>query len=74
MMNKRCRETAVRGGLTLLALTALAVLAGIVFYLFKEGLPVFKFIPCVLLSGRIGIPWGMRPILKSAPSSRGRSR
>ena len=42
MMNKRCRETAVRGGLTLLALTALAVLAGIVFYLFKEGLPVFK--------------------------------
>ena len=62
MMNKRCRETAVRGGLTLLALTALAVLAGIVFYLFKEGLPVFKFIgPLRFIFGTDWYPVGDAP-------------
>ena len=35
------REKAVEGGLAALALLSLAVLAGIVFYLFREGLPVF---------------------------------
>ena len=61
-MNKRCRETAVRGGLTLLALTALAVLAGIVFYLFKEGLPVFKFIgPLRFIFGTDWYPVGDAP-------------
>ena len=62
MMNKRCLETAVRGGLTLLALTALAVLAGIVFYLFKEGLPVFKFIgPLHFIFGTDWYPAGDAP-------------
>ena len=35
------REKAVESGLAALALLSLAVLAGIVFYLFREGLPVF---------------------------------
>lgn len=36
------REKAVKSGLCLLALTSLAVLAGIVFYLFREGLPILS--------------------------------
>lgn len=36
------REKAVKTGLCLLALTSLAVLAGIVFYLFREGLPILS--------------------------------
>ena len=35
------REKAVEASLKVLAFAALAVLAGIVFYLFREGLPVF---------------------------------
>lgn len=38
------REKAVEGGLAALALLSLAVLAGIVFYLFREGLPVLSLI------------------------------
>ena len=49
------REKAVEGGLAALALLSLAVLAGIVFYLFREGLPVFAstgFLDFVFGTGR----------------------
>ncbi|MGN1209228.1 MAG: phosphate ABC transporter permease subunit PstC [Duodenibacillus sp.] len=49
------REKAVRSGLCVLALTSLAVLAGIVFYLFREGLPILSELP--LISFVFGTDW-----------------
>lgn len=43
-MNKDLRERLVKSVLTILALLSLAALASIVFYLFHEGLPIFKHI------------------------------
>ena len=39
-MSKDLKEKTVEISLAVLALLSLAVLAGIVFYLFKEGLPI----------------------------------
>ena len=54
-MTKDLKERTVEISLTVLALLSLAVLAGIVFYLFKEGLPIFQQLP--LLSFIFGTDW-----------------
>ena len=49
-------------GLTVLALTSLATLAGIVFYLFREGLPVFSQVtPLKFIFGTDWYPVGDAP-------------
>ena len=54
-MTKDLKERTVEISLPVLALLSLAVLAGIVFYLFKEGLPIFQQLP--LLSFIFGTDW-----------------
>ena len=62
MINKNRRERMVEIGLTVLALTSLATLAGIVFYLFREGLPVFSQVtPLKFIFGTDWYPVGDAP-------------
>ena len=61
-MTKDLRERTVEILLTVLALLSLAVLAGIVFYLFKEGLPIFKLLtPLNFIFGTDWYPVGDQP-------------
>ena len=61
-MSKDLREKTVEILLTVLALMSLAVLAGIVFYLFKEGLPIFKLLtPLNFIFGTDWYPVGDQP-------------
>lgn len=62
MINKNRRERMVEIGLTVLALTSPATLAGIVFYLFREGLPVFSQVtPLKFIFGTDWYPVGDAP-------------
>lgn len=61
-MTKDLRERLVEIALAVLALMSLAVLAGIVFYLFKEGLPIFaQLAPVKFIFGTDWYPVGETP-------------
>lgn len=61
-MTKDLRERIVEISLAVLALVSLAVLAGIVFYLFKEGLPIFVHLtPLEFIFGTEWYPVGEDP-------------
>lgn len=61
-MSKDLRERLVEAALAVLALMSLAVLAGIVFYLFKEGLPIFaQLTPVKFIFGTDWYPVGDAP-------------
>ncbi len=61
-MSRELKEKLVEIGLTILAFVSLAVLAGIVFYLFREGLPIFAHLsPVEFIFGTDWYPVGDAP-------------